>query len=73
MEKYYLGSIIYEEEVEDSRGNSKTKAIREKYLVLANDLGDAESKLKTKMNASLGSNTFEITQIREFSIIGIIE
>ena len=71
MEKYYLVQIVYEEEEIDKKGNAKMRTVREKYLTLANDIGDAEHKSKETIKK--GIEHFEITQIREFPIIGIIK
>jgi len=71
MEKYYLVQIVYEEEEINKKGDAKMRTVREKYLTLANDIGDAEHKSKAEIGKMI--NAFEITQIREFPIIGIIK
>jgi hypothetical protein len=70
IEKYYLVQVIYEVEESDRQGNPKIRRVREKYLVSGNTISDAEQRASKALKNIL--NDFEITQIREFQIMGII-
>jgi len=68
-ERYYIVEIVYMEEfIKNDR--PVEKKVKEKYIVLANSIVDANNKAKETIKKII--NAFDITSIKEFNIVGVI-
>lgn len=64
---YYLVRIKFETETE----NGKRKFIKELYVVSANSVSDAETKIRARFGDGISAMTVE--SVQESKILGIIE
>jgi hypothetical protein len=66
--QYYTVTMKFPFEVEDKKGNSKTKYRKEKYLVEAVNPTDVDAKIAKYV----GAEDYEIVTITQANIIDII-